>query len=338
MNEIPIRNIYYMVLYALSKVKDLSNISEKNIEELEDFKDVIIELFLSEVSIIVNRGLYKEYINKVDQTVFIKGKVDISSTLKALEPNTVCHFDEYSENVMLNQILKEIISRIIKITDISNVHQKKARRLLISFNNVDRIILENKHFNKIGFNRINHKYEHIIDLGKLIYNNSIPTENAGEYRFMDIMEDEEQFSSIFEEFLRNFYKIHTNYLVKSRYYYFDWAPVEKSNLNLLPRMETDIELVYSNKKIIIDAKYYKYAFSNRSEAPKFLSNNIYQMKTYLMQNLNNYETLRGIIIYPSNGYEFNEKFDSDRGYTMEFMTVDLNMEWEDIKARLLRVL
>ena len=143
---------------------------------------------------------------------------------------------------------------------------------------------------------------------------------------------------IFEEFLRNFYKIHSYYKVHRRYYYWKLKPVNVSNKKLLPRMETDIELTKDNNKIIIDAKYYKNAFVSRYEGKKLVSNNIYQMKTYLIQNLNQYETLRGIIVYPSNGYEINEKFYNRKGYFLEFMTINLAKEWEYIKTRLLEII
>ena len=338
MNDIPIKNIYYMILYAWNKVKDISNISEKNLEGLNDTNDVIIELFLSEVSKITKRGISRDYIKIMEKSSYIKGKVDLVESIKVLRPDLICHFDEYRDDIIINQVIKSLLLRIIRIIDVTNQHKKKARRLLAYLNNVNEIILEDALFNKITFNRLNQEYKFAIDLGTLIYKNSIPREEDGNYKFIEIMDDEEQLSSIFEEFLRKFYDIHSNYSVSRRYYNFDWEPIMNSNIDLLPRMETDIELVCEKKKIIMDAKYYKNAFTSKYEAKKFISNNIYQMKAYLTQNMNKYEILRGIIIYPSNGYEINERYYSKRGYSIEFMTINLDMEWEKIEVRLLDII
>ena len=337
MSQIPVRNIYYMVLYAWNKVKDISNLEDKNIEELKDFNDVIIELFLNEVSAILKRGIARDYVNIEDQIKIVKGKIDITKTIRLIQPNLNCYFDEYSEDILLNQIVKAILVRINRIEEIIPAQKKRARTLLLQFSNVELIYLDNMTINNISFNKLNKTYQYAIDIGMLIYKNSIPTEGKGSYKFIDIMKDEERINMIFEEFLRNFYNIHSNYNVQSRYYHFDWEPIDNSNKALLPRMETDIELTQDDIKIVIDAKYYKNAFSSKSEAKKLISVNIYQMKAYLNQNLNKYNILRGILIYPSNGYELSEKFQSKFGYTMEFRTIDLNMKWEDIEMKLLNM-
>src|SRR5699024_10123359 len=293
MTDIPIRNIYYMVLYAWDKVENLSNKAEKEIEELESLNDVIIDLFLIEVSQIVRKGISKDYINVIDQSKFIKGKIDITESLRFTGANFVCHFDEYTDNINLNQIIKTILIRMINFVEIKEEYKKKARTLLLYFANVEEIPLNNINLNNILYNRLNKEYEYILDLGMLIYINSIPTERHGNYQFIDIMNDEEQMSSIFEGFLRTFYRIHSDYRVHRRYYNWDLEPINNSNKKLLPRMETDIELTTQNRKIIIDAKYYKNAFTSRYEGRKLISTNIYQMNAYLGQNLNKFESLRG---------------------------------------------
>ncbi len=338
MNEIPIKNIYYMVLYAWNRVKDLSGISEKNIEGLRDFNDVITELFLSEVMQLLRKGISREYINIVDRSEFIKGKIDIASSMKLIQPNIVCHFDEYSEDIILNRVIKTILIRIVSTLGIKDDHRKQARKLLLHFANIRQIYLDENLYKSLVFNRFNKDYEYAIDMGMLIYKNSIPNERDGDYKFINIIDDQEQISSIFEEFLRRFYEIHSGYNVHRRYYNWKWESIDKSNINLLPRMETDIELTTADIKIIIDAKYYKNAFSSKYEGKKLISNNIYQMKAYLSQNLDKYNILRGIIIYPSNGYEINEKFYSNKGYTMEFRTINLNTEWKQIESRLLEII
>lgn len=338
MSQIPIKNIYYMVLYAWSKLKDISNIEDKNIEEMENINDVIIELFIKEVSTIIKRGMAKDYVNVENQIKTVKGKIDIAKTIKLIQPNLNCYYDEFSEDILLNQIIKAILLRIDRIEEVIPAQKKIVKTLLLQFSDVKLIYLDDLTISNISFNKLNKTYQFAIDIGILIYKNSIPTEAQGSYKFIDILKDEESINIIFEEFLRSFYDIHSNYNVNSRYYSFDWQPVENSNEALLPRMETDIELTLDDIKIIIDAKYYKNAFTNKYETKKLVSSNIYQMKAYLNQNLNKYNSLRGILMYPSNGYELSEKFISKLGYTMEFRTIDLNRDWKDIELRLMDII
>lgn len=76
-------------------MKDISTILENDIESFENFNDVIVGLFLIKVSKIINRGLAKEYINVANQSKFVKGKTNITESLKLIKPNIICHFDEY---------------------------------------------------------------------------------------------------------------------------------------------------------------------------------------------------------------------------------------------------
>ncbi len=336
-NIIPVGNIYYMVLYAWDRVKDISNIANKDLEEIKDINHVLIDLFLNDVQELLRSGIYKDYTNVTEESKFIKGKIQIKETIKIIQPKIVCSFDEYSEDILHNRIIKSILLRISRFAMIKKEDKKRTRNLLSYFSNVSNMELGSLDISPLAYNRFNKDYEKIIDLGVFIYKNSIPTESKGQYKFIDIMEDEEEMSLIFEEFLRNFYKIHSSYKVDRRYYYFDWEAVDSSDIGLLPRMETDIELTDSKHKIIIDAKYYKSAFSSRYEARKLIGDNIYQMKTYLIQNLKESEKLRGILLYPSNGYSIDERFSSGLGFTMEFRTIDLSMKWEDIKSKLLNI-
>lgn len=142
---------------------------------------------------------------------------------------------------------------------------------------------------------------------------------------------------IYEAFLFNFYKIKTNYRVEcKKRYSWDLVPINNSKLEKLPIMETDIEITNGDNKIIIDAKYYKNAFSNPFEMLKYHSTNMYQMNTYLIHQ-KQHNSYRGILLYPSNGYHISDKFiQNTYNYTIEFKTIDLNQRWNLIQDELLK--
>ena len=63
---------------------------------------------------------------------------------------------------------------------------------------------------------------------------------------------------------------------------------------MLPQMMTDIEIRNNdnNSLIVIDAKYYKNAFSDRFGVEKHQSANMYQMNAYLDYYMGKYQSLR----------------------------------------------
>ena len=333
MNSIPIENIYYMILYAWNKVNNKDLITNKGMENIDSINNLIVELFLIEVARICKKGLYGEYVDNDHATEYIKGKINIKESIYLIEPKMGCRYDEFSRNNKTNKILKAILNKLYFMQEINNKSKKKIRSLLLEFHEIENMILEEKDFKTINYNRLNRDYKFPIDLGYLIYMNSIPTEEEGINKFIEINRDEETMSSIFEEFLRNFYKRHTDYQIRSRNYTWDVKPLGNSNMNLIPLMKTDIEIERPKEKIIRDAKYYKDAFTCGYGIKKFISSHMFQITAYLRKNINNNESrsLRGILIYPSNGYNFSERFISKEGYTIEFKTINLNNKWYEIE-------
>lgn len=335
MREIPIKNIYYMVLYAWDKIDNKDLLSDKSLERLQNSSEVIIELFLNEVSKLAKQGLYGEYNENIYNTKYIRGKIQIQESIRLVKPNLICRYDEFSQNNVLNQIIKTVLIRVSRLKDINFDLKRKANSLLLEFNEIEEVLIGKGLLNSIHYNQLNKDYRFAIDLAGFIYNNSIPAENYGNYKFIEIFKDEEKMSSIFENFLRNFYKTHSNYNVNRKKYNWDLDPVNNSDINLLPIMETDIELTKGKKKIIIDAKYYKGAFNYRFKSKKFIPSHLYQISAYINKNKKIYENIRGILIYPSNGYEFHEKYVSPENYFIEFKTLDLSKNWYYLKNDLL---
>jgi 5-methylcytosine-specific restriction enzyme subunit McrC len=335
MREIPIKNIYYMALYAWDKIDNKDILNDKSLEKLENSNEVIIELFLNEVSKLAKKGLYGEYNENVYNTKYIRGKIQIQESIKLIKPNLICQYDEFSKNNVLNQIIKTTLIRVSRLRNINFNLKRKANSLLLEFNEIQEVLFSKDLLNNIYYNQLNKDYRFAIDLAVFIYNNSIPAEKYGSYKFIEIFKDEEKMSTIFESFIRNFYKIHSNYNVSRKKYNWDLEPVDNSDINLLPIMETDIELIKEKEKIIIDAKYYKDAFNYRFESKKFIPNHLYQISAYMNKNKKLYENIRGILIYPSNGYKFHEKYVSPENYFIEFKSLDLSKDWDCIKNDLL---
>lgn len=340
MSKIPIENIYYIALYAWNKIHNKDFISNMGMENINTVNDVVVELFLSELAKICKKGLYGEYVDDDFETEYLKGKINIRESIYLIDPKMSCRYDEFSRNNNVNQLLKAILNMLYFMKNLNNDFKKRFRALLLEFDQVENISLSESYFKLVNYNRLNQDYRFPIELGYLIYTNSIPTEDRNINEFIEVDRDEERMSSIFEEFIKNFYKIHTNYEIRSRRYSWDIKPLGDSEMDFIPRMETDIEIERPKEKIIIDAKYYRNAFTSRFNNEKFISNHMYQISAYLRKNINIGEKrdLRGILLYPSNGYDFHEKFTSKEGYTIEFKTVNLNKKWYYIEEDLLSVL
>lgn len=171
----------------------------------------------------------------------------------------------------------------------------------------------------------------------LIYKNLILTKNKGESQFKDFIRDEKEMAYIFENFVRNFYKVKQDKFSVRRENIKWNIEVYEGNVLYLPKMETDITLENNNEKIIIDTKYYKEALKE-NYSRKFITSNLYQIFSYLGNiSLEENKKMTGILIYP----EVEESIDFSGRYNENFdikvKTLNLNQSWEKIEKRLLKI-
>lgn len=333
---IPIKNLYYMILYAFNKVKSKSIKDDKSFEDDLTASDVIIDLFLEEVTKIVKNGLYRNYNDIDEDSLFIKGKIDIKKSFKSITVKKHIFHDEYNGDNQINLILKYTLNNLM-FSNIHEKHKKKVKRLYAYFHEVTFQMINDELYKHIILNRANLLYDFAIKLSVFINKKIIPLDRLGKHSFINIEDDDETMSMIYEEFLRNFYRIHTPYKVSSKEY--DWylEPLNGSDRGMLPKMRTDIELLIDKEsKILIDAKYYKNALLSRYEINKYSSSNMYQMNTYLEHNAS-FKNLRGILLYPCVRYYFQEQYIRKDKYTLEFLTIDLDKEWVNIEKQLLDI-
>lgn len=337
--SIPIKNIYYIVLYAFDKVKNLENIALKGNEDVKDFSSVIADLFYDEVKTISNSGTYRNYNNLTEDMMAIKGRINITQSLRHGGLKKNCTYDDYNGNNILNQVVKFALRILIFSNVLTDKQKLRIKRLYFLFNDIELREFSYTDIAKIKFNKFNQNYSFAIALAGLIVLNYIPNEEDGKNQFIDILKNEETMSRLYESFLVKFYEVKTDYKTSgSKWYKWNLKPIDDSDISLVPSMETDIEIVKDDGKIIIDAKYYRNAFASRHECQKYQSTNMYQINSYLMHNKKKFSNLRGILLYPSNGYSFHNKYFSDEGYTIEFATVDLSKDWKEIEDTLLRII
>jgi 5-methylcytosine-specific restriction enzyme subunit McrC len=123
---------------------------------------------------------------------------------------------------------------------------------------------------------------------------------------------------LFENFVRNFYRVETDFQVRREDIYWRWIAADQVAAGLLPKMQTDISLNSSTRKIIIDCKFTPEATQQHYEA----------------------ETLRSAHLYQINAYMDNLPEDKltdtcQKGHKISIRTINLNQPWQSIHQDLL---
>lgn len=275
---IPIKNIYYMFSYAFQclNAKGFKRVAT---EKFSNAADLCAELLIRGINYQLKRGLGKEYISVADSISSVKGKIDVSESIKKLSflnKQMVCLYDEFSENSYMNQIIKSTLYLLLK-GDISKIRAKEIRRLLVFFSAVDLIDLSCVNW-RFRYNRNNHTYRILISVCFLVSNGLLLTTEDGNAKLLDYF-DEQAMSKLYEKFILGYFKKEHPEL-KTNASFIPWQLDDGYDF-MLPVMKSDISLSAGNKTLIIDAKYYSNNMQSFYGSHTLHSGNLYQIFTYV---------------------------------------------------------
>lgn len=340
--QIPIENIYYLLCYAWNKLDEKDRVSI-SIDDRTDLLDLLAKVLVSGSKILLKRGIEKSYITITQEIAGVKGKLELSETVKRgilKKQRTYCTMDEFSSDILSNQLLVSIFYRLMNTQELDREIKGELKRLILMFTGIQPIEIQSSHFRQVRLHRNNRFYGFLLNVCQLIYENSLPTTKPGEWRFIDFFRDENKMNKLFETFLLNFYRKHLpGWQVNSTAIDWQLIPEDERAMEHLPRMLTDITLESPDEKVIIDAKYYRQTMVENYERKKIHSGNLYQIFSYLINQRGTDEkthNTRGILMYPTINEEYNLHYQFE-GHPIQIKTVNLNQHWRKIERRLVEV-
>ena len=342
--QIPIENIYYLLCYAWNKLDEKERVNV-TIDDKTELLDLFAKVLINATKMLLKRGIDKNYIDHAEEISGVKGKIQISQTLKSnllFKQKTICSFDDFSSNIILNRILVSTIYRLTRTKGLDK--QLKSELVFLSrmLSDIDQIEITNSLFKQIRLNRNNRFYGFVMNVCQIIYESTLPSEEHGKYKFSDFTRDDNKMNQLFEGFIRNFYKIEQKKfkIVKKETITWQFDNSDNESYQYLPQMETDITLENEDEKIIMDAKFYRETMTVHYDKERIKSANLYQLFSYLLNQQDGSaktQNAKGILLYPTIETDYNLNF-KYQNHTIQIRTVNLNSNWRDISSRLKEII
>ncbi len=343
--KIPIENIYYLLCYAWNQLDEAGRI-KVTASDYKRYIDLFARVLKNGCAYLLKRGLDREYLSFSDNLTKIHGKIDFNNSLRNIlcsSTKLFCNYDDLSNDVLQNQIIKATIKKVIKIKSLDKNTYKELVEIYKRLSIISDITLTDNHFKKVRLHRNNLFYRFILNIAYIIHKNIVINELSGEYEFSDFIRDEKKMAGLFENFIRNFYKIHlkgTGFEVKPEIIKWNVTEIDSYSIDFLPLMKTDISLNSEKRKIIIDTKYYKECLQEYYNKEKIRSENLYQLYTYVRNaevQGGSAQNCEGILIYPT------VKKEADLNYMMEnhkisIKTINLNQNWRLVSEDLIKII
>jgi len=244
-------------------------------------------------------------------------------------------------NILHNQIIKATIRNVLKVKQLDKNIRNELIEIYKKMMHISDIALNSNHFKKVNLHRNNLFYRFVLNVSRIIHDNIVLDERTGTYEFVDFIRDEKKMASVFENFVRNFYREelrHNGYEVKPEIIHWDVGEAEPLAIDYLPVMKTDISITSPTRKIIIDTKYYKECFQVHFDKRTLISGHFYQLIEYLensdAQSGNSFKS-EGILLYPAVDFHESIPFPVLRGHKVTVRMINLNQEWRKISVDLL---
>ena len=329
---IRIQNIYHMLAYAFQILRE-QGYASCGTEEFENTADLLSAILVKGVSVQIKRGLGRTYIEQTEPLSCLRGKIDVTESIKQqtiIKQQLICTYDEFSVDSYMNRILKTTMELLLRY-DIPKSRKKELRNLLLYFKDVGTLDVHSINWS-FRFNRNNQSYQMLMSICYLVIKGLLQTTADGTVKLMQFL-DEQRMCRLYEKFILEYYRKHYPQ-IKTAASQIGWA-LDDGISAMLPTMQSDIMLTFRNKTLIIDAKYYGHTMQTQYDVHTLHSNNLYQIFTYVKNKAVAGGEVSGMLLYART----DEAIQPDNTYMMSgnrisVKTLNLDCQFQIIAEQL----
>ncbi len=338
--KIPIANIYYLLCYAWRHVEESDVVRVDELEELGRVHDLLGKVLAEGTFRLIRRGIDRGYRDVHENLAGIRGKIVMGETVKrALRARgqVACNFEEMSHDVLHNRILRSTLRSLLRLPNLHSDVRAEVRSAYAKLADVTVVALNHQLFQQVHLDRNRRYYRFLLSVCRLIHEQLLVDENSVETKFTDFTE--ERMEKLYENFVIEFFRREQDrYQVNHRGRRITWADEGTPDhyRSKLPQMEADVILEAPERRIIMDAKYYREALGGRYGG-KLHSNNLYQLLTYLR---NREATAgpgarhEGMLLYPTVDAPLAVDVCLE-GFPIRARSIDLAQNWRNIHQDML---
>jgi len=340
--KIPIGNLYYLLCYAWDVLDDKD---DALVAELEGLSHV--ELLAKVLSVSFQR-LWKRGLDRGYRTIEAdlrspRGRIDVPRMIaRQLEPIglAACRFDELAHDVLQNQIIATTARRLVKLRKLGRDLRDDMIAIDRTLADVATIPLRSATFTQLHLQGQLRRYRLPLHVCELIHDQLVVDETSGEIQFRDFVEDPKKMPTMFEQFVRNFFRRELQgWAVKRDDIMWNLQPLSPGAADYLPKMQTDASLRGQGRTVIVETKFYAEAFTSRFESEKLRPGHLYQLTAYLRNIASrggSDATASGVLLYPEVKRIPTLEYMAD-GHRLTATGVDLTTDWRAIHKRLIDI-
>ncbi|MDE7370884.1 MAG: 5-methylcytosine-specific restriction endonuclease system specificity protein McrC [Desulfovibrio sp.] len=328
-------NIYYMLAYAFRVLDEQDEPRPLGSERFENAADLCAAILAEGLKKQVRQGIRKGYVPQAAPLAALRGRLDFTASLKAgdmFARRLVCAYDEFLPDIRLNRILKTTLVWLMK-APLPRERKAGLAAFLPYFREV-RAIDPHAIDWRIQYDRNTRSYRLLMYICALVLKGLLQRREDGSVTVREYL-DGQAMHELYERFVRAYYRRHFPE-ADARKSCIAWA-LDDGCGAMLPQMETDVQLTYRDKILLIDTKYYENDRLERYGTEKLRSQHLYQIFCYVKNKARDAgagQEVAGLLLYAlTDGGALSQSYHMS-GNRIGVRTLDLGAEFSGIREGL----
>jgi 5-methylcytosine-specific restriction enzyme subunit McrC len=176
--KVPLRNVF-LLLEAVSEPSWRQE--EFDWDASDGLLPAFAAFFARTLENTLGLGLYRTYRREEEWLPSIRGRLDFAAQLRrpGMALPAPCNFDEFTADVIENQILKAALLRLSRVAGLHAQTHARLRRLRTFFDEVSDVLVAPDAVDRIHFHRLNERYRTPLRLAQLVLRNLTLADQRG---------------------------------------------------------------------------------------------------------------------------------------------------------------
>lgn len=167
--KLEMRNVLFLVAYAVDP-RDWRN-TDFDFKQNASLVEAIVPGFVRQVRCAFERGVLQGYRTEDDTLMTVRGRIRFDEQIQrryGIVPPVAVRFDDFTEDIDLNRLIKAAIRRLSQLRLRSEVVRRSLRAFDLVLANVSHVRYDPRRLPSITYTRLNAHYRPAVALAKLI--------------------------------------------------------------------------------------------------------------------------------------------------------------------------
>lgn len=147
----------------------------------ETLLEILIGLFARKLADEARKGMPRRYLAHEDDLTALRGQLNATrqfTTLIARPDRLACRYDDLSPDILLNQIMKATVDRLIRVSA-SAENQRRLRELAFFYADIRSLRPSTLAWDSLILDRTNSRWRELVELARLLLGDRFQTTSSG---------------------------------------------------------------------------------------------------------------------------------------------------------------